>query len=85
MNDATKTPVAFADTRQGGTQPPAIDVDALPLLSDTAYFGQLLGWGPTYTARLCKQGRIPAVRVGRSWRINTREALRAMGLLHDQR
>lgn len=64
---------------------PAIDADSLPLISDTAYFGKLLGWGPTYVARLCQQGKIPtATKVGKSWRINVREALRGMGLLHDQ-
>lgn len=54
------------------------------VLDDTATFGALVGYGPTYTARLCKEGKIPAARVGRSWRINRYEALRTMGLLHDQ-
>lgn len=58
-------------------QPPIV-------LDSTKTFGAIVGFGPTYVARLCQQGKIPAARVGKSWRINRYEALRTMGLLHDE-
>lgn len=86
MSPTTKTTAgAIEPERPKRTSAIATDADGLPLLCDTAYLGKILGCGPTYAARLCQQGRIPtATKVGKSWRINPREALRAMGLLHDQ-
>lgn len=59
-------------------------VMGMPPISDTSDWGEAMGWTPVYVARLCREGKIPATKVGRSWRINTAEALRSMGLLHDQ-
>lgn len=61
------------------------DVTAVAIiLDDSDSFAEIVGYSRTYVARLCKQGIIPAAKVGRSWRINRYEALRAMGLLHDE-
>jgi excisionase family DNA binding protein len=57
--------------------------DNLPGISTTEDFSRALGYTTIYIARLCKQGKIPAAKVGKQWRINTAEALRAMGLMHD--
>lgn len=65
------------------TPSPTVDVDKLPIVCGTEFFGRVIGWGSTYVARLCAEGTIPAVKVGKSWKINPREALKAMGLLHD--
>lgn len=80
MSESVKADVAVMDH-----EPRRItSIETMPGISDTDDWHELLGWSATYVARLCKKGTIPAVKVGRSWRINTREALRAMGLLHDE-
>lgn len=53
----------------------------LPALMDTKEFAALLGYGVTYTSRLCKNGTIPATKVGREWRIPTRKALEKLGVI----
>lgn len=65
-----------ANTPESTAMPPII-------LDDTKTFGELAHIGPTYVARLCKSGKIPAAKIGKSWRINRYEALQTMGLLND--
>lgn len=58
----------------------ASEVDSLPALMNTEEFGALVGFGRCYVTRMCKQGRIPATKVGREWRIPTRRALQQLGI-----
>lgn len=58
----------------------AVDVDELPALMDTEEFGALVGYGRFYVSRMCKSGAIPAIKVGRQWRIPTRRALERLGI-----
>lgn len=80
MSESAKAGVAVMDHKPRRIA----DISDMPAISDTDDWHELLGWSPTYVARLCKAGKIPAVKVGRSWRVNTKEALRSMGLLHDE-
>lgn len=58
----------------------ATDVGTLNATMDTEEFGALVGYGRVYVSRLCKQGKIPATKVGRQWRIPTRKALALLGI-----
>ena len=58
----------------------ASEVDGLPALMNTEEFGAIVGYGRCYVTRLCKQGKIPATKVGREWRIPTRRALKQLGI-----
>ena len=40
-------------------------IDQVPYTAST--LAQAAGVAPTYVARLCRQGRIAAVKVGRDW------------------
>lgn len=57
-----------------------LEVERLPALMDTKEFAALVGYGRTYISRMCKQGKIPATKVGKEWRIPTRKALAQLGI-----
>lgn len=57
------------------------DIDQLPALMSIKDLAPILGYGEIYTARLCKEGAIPATKVGREWRIPTRKALEKLGMM----
>lgn len=56
------------------------EIDAMPAMLDTVQYGAIAGITPLYASRLCKEGKLPAVRCGRSWRINKAKALELLGL-----
>lgn len=58
--------------------------DNIPFMASTKDFAAMFGFTNTYIARLCRKGDIPAAKVGKSWHINTIEALQIMGLLNDK-
>lgn len=54
--------------------------ERLPAIADADYMAALVGVSPTYMRRLCRDGRVPAAKVGREWRVNVVGALRSLGL-----
>lgn len=56
------------------------EIKKMPALLDTVQYGSITGMSPLYVARLCRAGKLPAVRCGRSWRINKTKALEMLGL-----
>lgn len=56
------------------------EIRKMPALLDTVQYASIEGITPLYAARLCKEGKLPAVRCGRSWRINKQKALERLGL-----
>ena len=58
-----------------------LDLDSVPVLMSVGEFAPVLGYTETYVARLCKEGVIPATKVGRAWRIPTQKALEKLGVI----
>ena len=58
------------------------EVGSLPVVLEPMAAGRMLGLGRTTTYRLLRQGAfpVPALRVGRSWRIPTAGILAHLGL-----
>lgn len=56
------------------------EIAGMPALLDTTQYGAIAGMTPLSVAKLCKAGKLPAVRCGRSWRINKAKALEGLGL-----
>lgn len=53
------------------------DWNRVPLLLDTSQAAVLLQITPEHLSRLCKKGAVPAMRIGKGWRIG-RETIRQM-------
>lgn len=56
------------------------EIKKMPAMLDTDEYGSIVGMAPLTVARLCREGKLPAVRCGRSWRINKAKALEMLGL-----
>lgn len=56
------------------------EIIAMPALISTDEYGSITGETSIQVARLCRAGKLPAVRCGRAWRINKAKALAALGL-----
>lgn len=56
----------------------------VPAFGSVNYLAELLGVSPTYARRLCKDKVVPAVKIGRAWRINIPGALKALHLVDTQ-
>ena len=52
----------------------------LPPLTDTETARRLLGVTEQYVRRLCRNGAFRCVKVGKSWRINSKSLLEYAGL-----
>ncbi|EMZ42695.1 MULTISPECIES: helix-turn-helix domain-containing protein [Atopobium] len=53
--------------------------DKAPMFANTSDFAAMLGLSRGYVMRLCRDGAIPAVKFGKTWRIDTNAALKVMG------
>lgn len=56
--------------------------DKVPLLLDMPQAAVLLQITPEHLRRLCKQGKVPAVQVGKGWRIS-RDVIQQMAGCKD--
>ena len=56
------------------------DLASLPALMTAEEYGALTGLSCITIYKHCKEGVIPAVKCGNSWRINTARALADLGL-----
>lgn len=56
------------------TQPP------VPLLDSPERFAELVGVSAFTVRKLCRNGKLPALKIGSSWRINRTAALEALGI-----
>ena len=56
------------------------DWSKVPVIMDIAYAANLLGLTYEYTRRMCKNGQIPAYKIGEnSWRINKSDLMKFVG------
>lgn len=55
-------------------------INGFPALLDTEQYASIIGQTPLYVAKMCRDGKLPAVRCGRTWRINKAKALAALDL-----
>ena len=63
--------------------PQRVDMDVIktfPALMSCAEYASITGQTAIYVARMCSEGKLPAVKCGRAWRINKAKALEALGL-----
>lgn len=56
------------------------EIKAMPALLDTVEGGSITGEAPLQVAKKCANGTYPAVKCGRSWRINKAKFLQVVGL-----
>ncbi len=56
------------------------EIGAMPALLTTYQYARIAGQTPNRVTKRCKDGELPAVKVGGRWRINKAKALRALGL-----
>ena len=45
-------------------------LESLPTLMKTDEFGMLVGMSPVRVSRLCNAGLLPAIKIGKEWRIS---------------
>lgn len=46
-----------------------------PMACGTTVGSEILGLDPRTVAKLCREGKLPAVKIGGSWRINRRKLM----------
>lgn len=56
------------------------EIEAMPALLDTYQYARITGESPNAITRRCANGELPAVKVGKAWRINKVKVLEALGL-----
>ena len=54
--------------------------DDVPVVMDLAMVGRLLGMNYVTLKSHCAKGKIPAVKVGGSWRVNKQQLMRHLGV-----
>lgn len=59
------------------------DESGIPVSASSDGLAIWLGISPRAARAMCSSGTVPAVKVGRAWRVNLPEALRSLGLIHD--
>lgn len=45
-------------------------LETLPTMMDTEEFGAVFGLSPVRVSRLCNAGLLPAIKIGKEWRIS---------------
>lgn len=56
------------------------EIKALPELMTCAQVSRLIGMSLVHTQRLCREGGIPAVKVGSEWRVSKTRLLEKLGI-----
>lgn len=69
---------------RGRTTVNSNEIKALPDLVTVAEAARLLRASEQYVRRMCKAGDLPAVKVGRAWRINKTDLLYLAGIAPDK-
>lgn len=60
------------------------DANGVPVSAGIPGLAEWLGIGERAARYMCANGTIPAVKVGRAWRVNLPEALKMLGLYPGQ-
>lgn len=80
MTQKPETTQRNEETQDGGSTMDKTEIAALPELMTCAQVSRLIGMSLVHTQRLCREGGIPAVKVGTEWRVNKTRLLEMLGI-----